>query len=318
MGKRTIAITMGDAGGVGPEIALKSATSTDVRTLCRPIIIGDRAVLAEAAAISGVEIKDLRIVEPYRIPSFKKGAPTKESGLASYHYIKAALQGCLNGLYNAMVTAPISKVALHLAGLDWPGHTEMLAQMTGTRRYAMMLVGGPLRVVLVTTHVALRRLPEVLTEDAIYEKIVLADEALRLLGIKEGVVGVAGLNPHSGEGGLFGDEEERIIIPAVKRAASEGINVRGPIPPDVIFRLAYTAKVDIVVAMYHDQGLIPLKMIAFDKGVNVTLGLPIIRTSPDHGTAYDIAWTGRAEPRSCIEAIKLAVTLSENRPGPTS
>ncbi len=313
MKRRLIAITMGDAGGIGPEVALKAATNDDIKALCSVVMIGDRGVLSEAATLSGIDIEEVNIVEPFNIKSFKKGIPSRESGLAAYHYIKHALQGCLRGEFSAMVTAPISKEALHLAGLQWPGHTEMLADLTDTKRYAMMLVGGPLKVILATTHIALRDVPEVLTEDTIYEKIILALEAAVLLGIKSPVIAVAGLNPHCGEGGMFGDEEERIIRPAVERALSLGVQVRGPLPPDVVFRLAYTGSVDIVVSMYHDQGLIPLKMIAFESGVNVTVGLPVIRTSPDHGTAYDIAWSDRANPQSMIEAIKLAVMLSEGK-----
>jgi 4-hydroxythreonine-4-phosphate dehydrogenase len=313
MKKRVIAITMGDAGGIGPEVALKAATSDDIRALSPVVIIGDRSVLSEAAVLSGIDIKEVNIVEPYKLKSYRKGLPSTESGLAAYYYIKYALQECLRGDFSAMVTAPISKEALHLAGLKWPGHTEMLAEMTDTKRYAMMLVGGPLRVILVTTHIALRKVPEVLTEDAIYEKILLAQEAAMLLGIKSPVIAVAGLNPHCGEGGMFGDEDEGIIRPAIEKALSRGIQVKGPVPPDIVFRLAYTGSVDIVVSMYHDQGLIPLKMIAFDSGVNVTVGLPVIRTSPDHGTAYDIAWSDKANPQSMIEAIKLAVILSEGK-----
>lgn len=313
MKKRPIAITMGDAGGIGPEVALKASTTDDIKALCPVVIIGDRGVLSEAATLSGIDIEEVTIVEPFRLKSLKKGVSTGESGLAAYHYIKHALEGCLRGEFSAMVTAPISKEALHLAGFKWPGHTEMLAELTDTKRYAMMLVGGPLRVVLVTTHIALRRVPEVLTEDAIYEKILLAQKAVMQLGIKSPVIAVAGLNPHCGEGGMFGDEDERIIRPAVERALSSGVKVKGPVTPDVVFRLAYTGSVDIVVSMYHDQGLIPLKMIAFESGVNVTVGLPVIRTSPDHGTAYDIAWSDRANPQSMIEAIKLAVILSEGK-----
>ncbi|MEC4686096.1 MAG: 4-hydroxythreonine-4-phosphate dehydrogenase PdxA [Nitrospirota bacterium] len=312
MEKKKIAITMGDAAGIGPEVAVKAALSEDIQKICHPCLIGDREVLDEAARISGVclDPEKTEVIQPQPVESFLRGGPSPESGKASYIYIKYAAEGCLRGDFHAMVTAPVSKEALRMAGLPWPGHTEMLAELTSTEKYAMMLVGGPLRVVLVTTHIPLKEVPKKLTEETILHKIELAYEACRMLGVKSPAVAVSGLNPHGGEGGLFGREEIEMIGPAVKEAQGRGLNVKGPFPPDVVFRLAYTGRVDMVVAMYHDQGLIPLKMIAFDQGVNITIGLPIIRTSPDHGTAYDIAWGGTARPDSMIEAIKLAVKLS--------
>lgn len=311
MSKKRIAITMGDAGGIGPEVSVRSALSQDIQDVCHPCIIGDKKILSEAAGISGLNLDagEVEIIEPFQVGKHIRGAPSPESGTASYRYIKHAVEGCLSGKYHAMVTAPLSKEALRMTGLPWPGHTEMLAEMTGTWRYAMMLIGEPLRVVLVTTHIPLKRVAETITEDLIVEKIGLSYEAAVLLDIPSPVIAVSGLNPHAGEGGLFGDEEDSVIGPAVDKARARGIPVQGPFPPDVVFRFAYSGLVDIVVAMYHDQGLIPLKMIAFDKGVNLTLGLPIIRTSPDHGTAYDIAWKGIASPESTIEAIKLALRL---------
>ncbi|NOZ25562.1 MAG: 4-hydroxythreonine-4-phosphate dehydrogenase PdxA [Nitrospirae bacterium] len=312
MEKRRIAITMGDAGGIGPEVAVKAALSETVQGICRPCLIGDRRVLEEASRISGLCLDAGRaeLVQPQPVGSFLKGRPTPESGMASYAYIKYAVEGCLRGDFHAMVTAPVSKEALRMAGLPWPGHTEMLAELTSTERFAMMLVGGPLRVVLVTTHIPLGEVPGRLTRESIAVKIGLAHEACRMLGLESPAVAVSGLNPHGGEGGLFGREEIDVITPAVEEARGAGLNVDGPFPPDVVFRLAYTGRVDMVVAMYHDQGLIPLKMIAFDQGVNMTVGLPVIRTSPDHGTAYDIAWKGTARPESMIEAVKLAAALS--------
>ncbi|EFK96219.1 Pyridoxal phosphate (active vitamin B6) biosynthesis PdxA [sediment metagenome] len=185
----------------------------------------------------------------------------------------------------------------------------MLADLTGTKNYAMMLTGGPLRVILVTIHTALKNVPDLITKQKIVKTIRLAKKACGMLGMKKPGIAVAGLNPHAGEAGMFGDEETRKIIPAIKMTLREGILVSGPYPPDTVFHKAYKGEVDIIVCMYHDQGLIPLKMIAFDTGVNVTVGLPFVRTSPDHGTAYDIAWKGIADPSSMIEAIKLAVRL---------
>jgi 4-hydroxythreonine-4-phosphate dehydrogenase len=185
----------------------------------------------------------------------------------------------------------------------------MLAEMTGTKDYAMMLCGGPLRIILVTIHTALRNVAELITREKVFSTIMLAQKACAMLGISQPRIGVAGLNPHAGEAGVFGNEETDLIAPAVREAQSLGITVFGPYPPDALFYKAYNGQFDIVVCMYHDQGLIPLKMVAFDKGVNLTVGLPFVRTSPDHGTAYDIAWKGFADPSSMIEAIKLAVRL---------
>jgi 4-hydroxythreonine-4-phosphate dehydrogenase len=232
-----------------------------------------------------------------------------KGGSASAGYIRKAVQFALEKQVDGIVTAPISKAALKMAGYKWPGHTEMLADLSRTRDYAMMLVGGPLRVILVTIHTALKNVPELITKQKIVKTIRLARKACSMLKIRKPRIAIAGLNPHAGETGIFGDEEIKKIIPAIREAAKEGIPVSGPCPPDTIFHKAYNGEVDIVVCMYHDQGLIPLKMLAFDTGVNVTVGLPFIRTSPDHGTAYDIAWQGIAEPSSMIEAIKLAVRL---------
>jgi 4-hydroxythreonine-4-phosphate dehydrogenase len=247
--------------------------------------------------------------EDFQTDYFKKNKPTAEGGRACVSYIKRAVELVISKQVDAIVTAPISKEALKMAGLKWPGHTEMLADLTRTKDYAMMLIGEHLRVILVTIHTALKNVPDLITKQKILKTIRLAKKACNMLGIKNPIIAVAGLNPHAGEAGIFGDEEIKKIIPAVKEAVKEGIPVSGPYPPDTVFHKAYKGNIDIVVCMYHDQGLIPLKMIAFDKGVNVTVGLPFIRTSPDHGTAYDIAWKGIANPSSMIEAIKLAARL---------
>lgn len=310
MSGKKIAITMGDAGGIGPEVAVKAALSEGIQDLCSPYLVGDRRVLEEAADLTGCTLNNIEVIEPFTAASFQKGKATPESGMASYAYIRRAVELCLGGDFHGMVTAPISKDALRMAGLSWPGHTEMLAELTSTDRYAMMLTGGPLSVILVTTHLPLREVPEKLTKDLVAQKIGLAHEAAMMLGIEDPVIAVAGLNPHAGEERLFGNEEADLIEPAVMMAAQNGFSAEGPVPPDVVFRLAYNGSVDIIVAMYHDQGLIPLKMIAFDSGVNVTVGLPVIRTSPDHGTAYDIAWSGTADPGSMVEAIRLSCRLS--------
>jgi 4-hydroxythreonine-4-phosphate dehydrogenase len=321
---KKIAITMGDPGGVGQEIIIKALCSNEVRDLCIPVVVGDRVVMEEAVRLPGLSVKLNIIREPGEAKStpgtldlidmaimreFQKNRPDAEGGRASAAYIRKAVELAVNKQVDAMVTAPISKEALKMAGLKWPGHTEMIAELTGTKDYAMMLVGGPLRVILVTIHTALKNVPGMIKRDNVLKTIRLARRACAMLGIRDARIAVAGLNPHAGEAGIFGDEEIQEIIPAIEDAGREGIQTAGPFPPDTIFHKAYKGEVDIVVCMYHDQGLVPLKMIAFDKGVNVTVGLPIIRTSPDHGTAYDIAWSGKADPSSMIEAIKLAVQM---------
>ena len=321
---KKLAITMGDPGGVGPEITVRTCASEEIRGLCSPIVVGDRSIFEEALRLvdSPLRLKDIcdaaetvpdpgviELIDVGALSEFEKGRPTAEGGKACANYIEKAVKLALDGKVDGVVTAPISKEALKMAGLRWPGHTEMLAELTGTKDYAMMLAGGPLKVILVTIHTSLRSVPGLVTKDNVLRTIRLAKKACEMLGITKPRIAVAGLNPHAGEAGLFGNEEELEIRPAVEVAAQEGIPVSGPFPPDTIFHKAYNGQIDIVVCMYHDQGLIPLKMIAFDKGVNVTIGLPFVRTSPDHGTAYDIAWKGKANPSSMVEAVRLASSL---------
>lgn len=321
---KKLAVTMGDPGGIGPEVVVKALHSAEVRDICLPVVVGDSSVISDTVKLLKLPLKVRTIgnlkeakhikgtIDILDVPGtfrFTKTEPTAEGGRACVNYIKKAVELALNKHVDGIVTAPIAKEALKMAGCRWPGHTEMLADLTGTKEYAMMLVGGPLRVILVTIHTALKNVPELITKQKIVKTIRLAKKASGMLGIKKPGIAVAGLNPHAGEAGMFGDEEIKKITPAIKMAAQEGIFVSGPYPPDTVFYKAYKGEVDIIVCMYHDQGLIPLKMIAFDKGVNVTVGLPFVRTSPDHGTAYDIAWKGTADPSSMIEAIKLAVRL---------
>jgi 4-hydroxythreonine-4-phosphate dehydrogenase len=322
---KKLAITMGDPGGVGPEIIIRALASEEVRGRCTAVVVGDRSVMEDALRLVGLPLRLRTIESPHQsIPSadvveiidvgalneFQKRKPTAEGGKACAAYIRKAVKLALDREVDGIVTAPISKEALKMAGMKWPGHTEMLAELTGTDDYAMVLAGGPLRVILVTIHTALRNVPAMITRENVLRTIRLASKACRMFGLENPGIGVAGLNPHAGETGIFGDEEVRQIIPAVEHAKREGIPVCGPFPPDTIFHRAYQGGFDMVVCMYHDQGLIPLKMIAFDKGVNITVGLPIIRTSPDHGTAYDIAWQGIANPSSMIEAIRVASGMS--------
>ncbi|MEW6067639.1 MAG: 4-hydroxythreonine-4-phosphate dehydrogenase PdxA [Nitrospirota bacterium] len=321
---KRLAITMGDPGGIGPEIIIKALSFPEIADYCDPVIIGDASVMEEILMILKLpfELKIIKTSDKFMhktgtinlidsgiIKKFRKNKSTAEGGYACANYIKKAVELALNKKVDGIVTSPISKEALKMAGFRWNGHTEMISDLTKTKDYAMMLVGGPLRVILVTIHTALKNVPSLITIQKVLKTIRLANKACGMLRIKKPKIAVAGLNPHAGEGGIFGDEEIKKIIPAIKEAKKEGIPVSGPYPPDTIFNKAYKGEVDIVVCMYHDQGLIPLKMIAFEKGVNVTVGLPFIRTSPDHGTAYDIAWKGIANPSSMIEAIKLATKL---------
>ncbi len=325
---RKIAVTMGEPGGVGPEIIVKALSSRSVRLMCSPIVIGDADVMRQAVRLvkSPLKIKTIQspsesrpssraieVIQHGETGKFKKGAPSAAGGNASYGYIRKAVELLQAGLLDAICTAPISKDALKMAGVPFPGHTEMLASLTDTADYGMMLVGGPLRVLLVTTHKAIRDVPPLITRKAVLEKILLAKRAAWMLGFEAPRISVCGLNPHAGEEGLFGDEEIREIAPAIKEARRKKINATGPHPADTVFRKAYLGETDIVIAMYHDQGLAPLKMIAFDKGVNITVGLPFIRTSPDHGTAYDIAWQGTANPGSMKEALRYAASLNVAR-----
>lgn len=312
--KKKIAITIGDPAGIGTEVTLKALIDEVIINECQPLIIGDRIVIEEAVKEMNIPfdtaIYDILDTKSIKNGKFKKCTPTEDGGRACVEYIKKATELASLGIVDAIVTAPISKESLKMAGFTWPGHTEMLAEFTQTKNYAMMLCGGPLRVILATTHAAMRNIPELITKERVFKTIILANMACKMMGIENPKIGVSGLNPHAGESGIFGEEEIDHITPAIVDAVHEGITVSGPYPADTLFWKAYNCEYDIVVCMYHDQGLIPLKMIAFDKGVNITIGLPIIRTSPDHGTAYDIAWKGLADPSSMIEAIKLAARFN--------
>lgn len=308
-----IAITIGDPAGIGPEVALKAILSKKVTECCKPVLVGDTVVIEEVIQKLNipVNLKDIEFIDVAEITSsdFEKCKPTAAGGRASVSYIKKAVELVLNKRVDGIVTAPISKEALKMAGFSWPGHTEMLAEITNAKDFAMMFYSDKLKLILVTIHTALRNVPDLITKERVLKTIMLADKACYMMGIENPKIAVAGLNPHAGETGIFGDEEINEIFPAVMEAHTMGIPVTGPYPADALFHKAYNGAFDIIVCMYHDQGLIPLKMIAFDKGVNVTVGLPVIRTSPDHGTAYDIAWKGVANPSSMTEAIKLAAKL---------
>jgi len=316
---RPIGITMGCPAGIGPEIIIKAFYRNPGWILQkRALVFGDERILERAqrvlscraplvdpdSGIPGIPIRSITNLDPEKIPF---GKATHITGMSSFEYVRTATMAAIKGEVGAVVTAPITKEGLKLADIGHPGHTEILAELTKTKDYAMMLKGERLSVVLVTIHCALRDVPGLLQEEKVLGIIRITHRSLKLdFGIDEPRIAVAGLNPHAGEGGLFGDEEERIISPAIKRAQKEGISCHGPFPPDTIFYRAAQGEFDAVVAQYHDQGLIPLKLLHFRDGVNVTLNLPIVRTSVDHGTAYDIAGKGLADPRSLEAAFKTA------------
>lgn len=322
-----LAITMGDASGIGPEIAVRALADAGTYRICRPVLIGDGSVLqatldamrADLALhpiadvteatfeVGQIDLLDLHNVDLRRL---KKAQVDASAGGAAYEYIVRAIDLALAGIVRAVVTGPIHKDALNQAGHHYPGHTEIFAERTGTQNYAMMLVAGELRVVLVTIHVSLRQAIAGLNQERILRTIELAHEAGLLLGMEQPRIAVPGLNPHAGEGGMFGDEESAIIAPAIEKARSAGFNAQGPFPPDTVFYRAAHGQFDFVTPLYHDQGLIPIKLMGFGKGVNVTLGLPIIRTSVDHGTAFGKAWQFRADAGSLIEAIRLAAQMA--------
>jgi len=320
-----IGITMGDPVGVGPEIIHLALRSPLIYEVCRPLVIGDIRVLKAVKKCTGSNldfeaIKDpdrgrykwgcIDIINLYELDPGQTffGKPTRQTGRAMIGYIKAAVDMAIQERIAAIVTCPINKTAMQMAGSKFNGHTELLAEQTKSDDFAMMLTGDRLRVVLVTIHIPLRDVPAVLSKERILQTIRITGRSLsERFGFKNPRIGVAGLNPHAGEGGLFGGEEENIIAPAIQQALKEGFNVSGPFPPDTIFYRATKGHYDAVVCMYHDQGLIPFKMIHFTDGVNTTLGLPIIRTSVDHGTAYDIAGAGTADPGSLVAAINMAV-----------
>lgn len=322
-----IGITMGDPAGIGPEVVLKAVAEVDVRRICVPVIIGDAQLLAHTARMldlqSGYDIirKGERIPDDISEPLIfhldnivgliEPGVESGAAGKAAAGYIEAAVELCAAGSIDAIATAPINKRALFLGGYSFPGHTEFLAHLTGAEEYAMAFVAANLRIVLLSTHVPLSEAISMVERDRIIKIIQLADRELRRWGIEHPRLAVAALNPHGAEGGLFGVEEASEIVPAIEACHGvEDINVQGPFSADTVFLRASRGEFDAVVACYHDQAMIPVKCLSFGEAVNVTLGLPFIRTSVDHGTAFDIAGKGLAEHSSMVAAIKLAADLS--------
>ncbi|MFN8492018.1 MAG: 4-hydroxythreonine-4-phosphate dehydrogenase PdxA [Caldilineaceae bacterium] len=328
MNRPLLAITLGDPAGVGPEIVLKALAQAEVYEQCRPLVIGDRRILERALPWVGnpaltfdvvqspaagqyapniITLLDLNNADPAEIPSGKVSAA---AGRAAVEYVFRACDLTMKGETDAVVTAPLNKEAMNLAGFHFAGHTELLAERTGAKKVSMLLTGPKLRVVHVSTHVSLQEAIRRVTKQRVEEVIDLAQHSCQALGIAQPRIAVAGLNPHASEGGLFGDEEAREVIPAVQSARARGLNVSDPLPGDTVFLRATKGEFDIVVAMYHDQGHIPMKLLAFDSGVNVSMGLPIIRTSVDHGTAFDIAGTGKAREESMLAALDVAVKMA--------
>lgn len=325
-----LAITMGDPAGVGPEVIVKALQHEQVWRVSRPLVIGDARWMSDAARIVGsarpvralstlddvgtdatIDVLDLANVPA----QFTRGKVSAEGGRAAYEYIARAAQLALNRQAEAIVTAPLNKEALHLAGKMYAGHTEILADLCGAQGTVMLLTCARLRVSHVSTHIALRDALTRLTIERIVRVAQLTHDALTQMGIAAPRLAIAGLNPHAGEGGLFGDEEDKIIAPAVAAAQRAGLDAQGPFPPDTIFWRASQGEFDAVIAMYHDQGHIPMKLLGFFDGVNVTLGLPLIRTSVDHGTAFDIAGTGRADEQSMLAALLLAAQMARRKFG---
>ncbi|MDP3880032.1 MAG: 4-hydroxythreonine-4-phosphate dehydrogenase PdxA [Dehalococcoidales bacterium] len=325
-----IAITMGDAAGIGPEVVVKALLSVSIYGICRPLVVGEGFVIQEAIKLAGkrlrlrpvksadglegqygtIELLDLHNLKREEIVRGQVCAPC---GRAAMEYIAEAARLALNGEVSALVTAPINKEATRRGGYGEVGHLEFLARLTGATEYATMLVSGSLRVVHLTTHHSLRQACDLVTRERVLARLKLTHDSFRGWGIEHPRIGVAALNPHAGEGGLFGSEELEQIEPAVQDARSLAIDARGPFPADSVFNRALGGEFDVVLAMYHDQGHIPVKVYGFEQSVSVALGLPLVRTSVDHGTAFDIAGKGIADSRSLEEAIKMAVSLSSDK-----
>ncbi len=325
MKKPVIAITMGDPAGIGPEICLRALASHAVLKSCVPVLFAGADILQRVAEACGLKMpQHVMSLEQWRkepapeIPTIVHctdinaakivpGRVQQQCGRAAYECVSAAAEAAMAGRVAAMATAPIHKEALRAAGIPYPGHTEILAHITKTKRFCMMMASDKMMVSLVTTHTSLANVSRTLSQQRIFDTIELTAETMTRLGIKKPRIAVCGLNPHAGEHGLFGREEEELISPAIKKACKKGLLIEGPLAPDTAFLPRKMETTDAYVAMYHDQGLIPFKMLAFDNGVNITLGLPVVRTSVDHGTAFDIAWQGIASPKSMIQSVLWAL-----------
>ncbi|QHP81763.1 D-threonate 4-phosphate dehydrogenase [Pectobacterium odoriferum] len=324
---KIIAVTMGDPAGIGPEIIIKSLAEGELSG-ASAVVVGCVQTMRRILALNIVPAVELKIIdkpadavfapgvinmidEPLEDPqALKPGVVQSQAGDLAYRCIKKATELAMAGEVHAIATAPLNKEALHSADHLYPGHTELLAKLTNSRDYAMVLYTDKLKVIHVSTHIALRKFLDTLNRDRVETVIEMADVFLKRVGFTHPRIAVAGVNPHAGENGLFGDEEITIVSPSVEAMKAKGIDVYGPCPPDTVYLQAYEGQYDMVVAMYHDQGHIPLKLLGFYDGVNITAGLPFIRTSADHGTAFDIAWTGKAKSESMAISIQLAMQLA--------
>lgn len=334
-----VGISVGDPGGIGPEVTVKALAVPRVYEQCRPLVIGDASVVRDALRFTGLSLAVNAVDSPEKgiyklgvvdvldmgnmpIDQVQYGVVTAQQGRASFEYVAKNIELAMARRMDATVTGPINKAAINEAGFHFAGHTEIYAKMTGTRDYAMMLAEGNFRVAHVSTHVSLREACDRVTRERVLRVIELSHDALLKLGVANPRIAVAGLNPHCGEGGLFGTEEEREIMPAIADAVAKGMNVTGPVPPDTVFSKMAGGMFDLVVVMYHDQGHIPIKLKGFTydeetgqwgavAGVNITLGLPIVRVSVDHGTAFEIAGQGKANPDSMLDSIELAAWLAQ-------
>lgn len=326
MSKPIIAITIGDPAGVGPEVTAKALSSSEVWDYCRPLVVGDADVLGQACGFTeGISalhpitdptqarydpaMPDVLDLDNVDVRHLQPGIVSAACGRAAVDYIERAVLLCQAGQADALCTGPINKAAINAAGVHHIGHTELLAELLGEPRVTTMLATTGLRVVHVTRHIPLAEVAKHITEENVLETIRLTDTGLKRMGFRQPRIAVAALNPHGGDQGLMGREEIVAIAPAVEKARSEGTEAVGPIPADSVFFRAIRGEFDVVVAMFHDQGHIPIKTHGFERSVTVTLGLPVVRTSVDHGTAFDIAWKGMANAESMIEAIKLAAQL---------
>jgi 4-hydroxythreonine-4-phosphate dehydrogenase len=326
MPKPRIAITMGDPAGIGPEICLDLLNDPKISDLCSPIVFGDSSVLQSCAdktnkSFDHIEISENQIEDSSKngifdlglmnLDELNPGTADANTGRATYGYVTSAIDACLRNKVDAVVTCPANKEALQAGGVSQPGHTEIFAELTSTEKFCMAFFSDEISCSLVTVHCGYSEVPALLSVDRIYDVISLTRQAHQKLLGREPRLAICGLNPHGGENGLFGNqEEEKLIIPAIEKARIEGMELLGPLPPDTAFTPSIRKSIDAYICMYHDQGLIPVKALAFEEAVNVTLGLPIIRTSVDHGTALDIAWQGKADPSSLKSAVRLAVRMS--------
>lgn len=322
-----VAVTMGDGAGVGPEVVVRALADPEVRSLCRPVVVGDLRRLRDAARITGVEVEvraiggpedaafepgTIDVIDLGLLPDdLPYGVLSAVAGDAAYQYVKVASGLAVAGRVQAICTAPLNKEALHAGGHPYPGHTELLAELCGVDEVSMMLSTPTVKVIHVTTHIGLVDAIERIDDALVERTIRRGDATLRDAGLARPRLGVCGINPHAGENGLFGrGEEAEKIVPAVERCRADGLDVHGPLPADTAFFLAGRGDYDLIVAMYHDQGHGPVKVLGLEAGVNISVGLPVIRTSVDHGTAFDIAGTGRADAGSMIEALRQAAALA--------